>query len=67
MRADPCLALRLPATVPMYLLVHFVGDEGGSFFQLCHADGPDPERHLGGEVRPPGLDGEGCAGPLREG
>lgn len=61
MRADPCPALQLPATAPTYLLIHFVGDEGGSFFQLRHADGPDPERHLGGKVRPPGLDAEGCA------
>lgn len=52
---------------PMYLLVYFMGDESGSFFQLRHADGPDPERHLGGKARPLGLDAEGCAGPQREG
>lgn len=56
-----------PGHGPAYLLVHFMGDEGGSFLQFRHADGPDPERHLGGKARPPRLDGEGCGGPQREG
>lgn len=44
-----------------YLFIHFVGDKGGSLLQLCHADGPDPERHLEGKARPQRLDGEGHA------
>lgn len=43
-----------------------MGDEGSSFLQLCHADGPDPKRHLGGKTKPLGLEGEDHAGPQRD-